>query len=90
VKMLKLNGNDVMRILELQPGPKVGQILDVLLGYVLDDPKKNDKEFLEKEIKKIGKLSEKELSFLAQKARKEREELETKRDEMTKKKYWVT
>jgi len=72
------------------PGPKVGQILDVLLGYVLEEPKKNEKEFLEKEVKKLGKLSERELSSLVQKARKEREELETKRDEMTKKKYWVT
>jgi len=90
VKMLKVSGNDVMRILEIQPGPRVGQILDVLLGYVLEDPKKNEKGFLEKEIKKLGKLSEKELSSLAQEAKKERETLEMKRDEMTKKKYWVT
>jgi len=90
VKMLKVNGNDVMEILKIQPGPRVGQILDVLLGYVLSEPKKNNKEFLEKEIKKLGKLSEKELSSLTQKARKEREKLEMKRDEMTKKKYWVT
>ncbi len=90
VKMLKVSGNDVMEILKIQPGPKVGQILDVLLGYVLEEPKKNQKEFLEKEIKRLGKLSEKELSSLAQKAKKEREKLEMKRDEMTKKKYWVT
>jgi poly(A) polymerase/tRNA nucleotidyltransferase (CCA-adding enzyme) len=90
VKMLKVNGNDVMKILEIPPGPKVGQILDVLLGYVLEDPKKNEKEFLEKEIKKLGKLSEEELKELAQRAKKEREKIEMKRDEMTKKKYWVT
>jgi len=90
VKMLKLNGNDVMKILEIQPGLGVGQILDVLLGYVLEDPRKNNKEFLEKEVKKLGKLPEKELSSLTQKASRERGKLETKRDEMTKKKYWVT
>ena len=90
VGLLKVSGNDVMEILGVGPGPKVGQILDVLLGYVLEEPKKNEKEFLEKEVKKLGKLSERELSSLVQKARKEREELETKRDEMTKKKYWVT
>jgi poly(A) polymerase/tRNA nucleotidyltransferase (CCA-adding enzyme) len=89
VKMLKVSGNDVMKILKIQPGPKVGQILDVLLGYVLLDPPKNKKEFLEKEIKKLGKLTEKELKEIAQEARKEREKLEMKRDEMTKKKYWV-
>jgi len=90
VKMLKVNGNDVMRILNVPPSPQVGQILDVLLGYVLETPEKNKKEFLEKETKKLGKLSDEELKNLAQKARKEREKLEMKRDEMTKKKYWVT
>jgi poly(A) polymerase/tRNA nucleotidyltransferase (CCA-adding enzyme) len=90
VKMLKVNGEDVMRILKIPPGPKVGQVLDILLGYVLEDPKKNEKEFLEKEIEKLGKLSDEKLKELAQKARKEREEIEQKRDEMTKRKYWVT
>ena len=89
VKMLKVSGKDVMEILDTQPGPKIGQILDVLLGYVLESPEKNKKEILEKEIKKLGKLTEKELGSLVQKARKEREKLEIKRDEMTKKKYWV-
>jgi len=90
VKMLKIKGTDVIKILKIQPGPKVGQILDVLLSYVLNEPKKNKKEFLEKEIKKLGKLSDKKLKNLAEKAKKEREKVEIKRDEMTKQKYWVT
>jgi tRNA nucleotidyltransferase (CCA-adding enzyme) len=90
VKMLKVKGENVMRILKIEPGPKIGQILDCLLSYVLEDPKKNKKESLEKEIKKLGKLSKKELNSLSQKAKKEREKIEIKRDEMTKKKYWVT
>jgi len=90
VKRLKVNGNDVMKILEIQPGPKIGQILDILLDHVLEEPEKNNKEFLEKEIEGLGKLPKKELNSLAQKARKEREKIEIKRDEMTKKKYWVT
>jgi len=90
VKMLKVKGSDIIKILDIKPGPKVGQILDILLSYVLEDPKKNKKEFLENEIKKLGKLPEKEISSLAQKAKKERERLEMKRDEMTKQKYWVS
>ena len=89
-KMLKVNGKDVMNILGIGQGPKIGQILDVLLGYVLEDPKKNKKEFLEKEIEKLGKLADEALKKLSQNARKEREKLEIKMDEMTKKKYWVT
>jgi poly(A) polymerase/tRNA nucleotidyltransferase (CCA-adding enzyme) len=90
VKMLKISGNDVMKILGIQPGPKVGQTLDILLGQVLSDPKKNKKEYLEEETKKLGELSEKDLISLSEKGRKEREKLEMKRDEMTKNKYWVT
>jgi len=90
VKMLEVDGHDVMKILGVGQGPKIGQILDVLLGYVLSDPKKNKKAFLEKEIKKLGKMSEKELKAIAQKAQEERKKLEIKKDEMTKKKYWVT
>ncbi len=90
VKTLKVSGKEVIDILKIKPGPKVGQILDVLLGYVLADPKKNKKEFLRKETKRLGKLSEKDLQKLARQAEKEREEIEIKRDEMTKKKYWVT
>lgn len=90
VKMIKVNGEDIMKILKLKPGPKVGQVLDILLSYVLESPKKNEKEFLEKEIKKLGKLSDGKLKKLAEEAKKEREKLEIKRDEMTKKKYWVT
>lgn len=90
VKMLKISGNEVMKILKIQPGPRVGQLLDILLGQVLLDPKRNKKEYLEKEIKKLGELSEKDLISLSEKGRKEREKLEMKRDEMTKNKYWVT
>jgi poly(A) polymerase/tRNA nucleotidyltransferase (CCA-adding enzyme) len=90
VKMIKVNGDDVMKILNIKPGPEVGQVLDILLSYVLENPKKNEKNFLKKEIEKLGKLSEEKLKTLAQKARKAREIIEIKRDEMTKKKYWVT
>jgi poly(A) polymerase/tRNA nucleotidyltransferase (CCA-adding enzyme) len=89
VKMLKVNGHDVMRILKINPGPKVGQILDILLGYVLENPQKNEKEFLEKEIERLGKMPDEKLKNLALLARKEREKIEQKRDEMTKRKYWV-
>ncbi len=90
VKMLKVSGNDVMDILKIKPGFKVGQVLDIILGYVLEDPKKNKQEFLKNKIKKLGKLSEKGLTSLAQKAKKERIDIEMKKDKMTKKKYWVT
>lgn len=89
-KMLKVNGEDIMNMLGIKPSPKVGQILDILLGHVIDDPEKNNKKFLEKEIEKLGKLGDKELKKLTDKAKNSRQEVETKKDEMTKAKYWVT
>jgi len=89
-KMLKINGNDLMSVLNVKPGPKIGQILDVLLGYVLDDPKKNDKELLEKKAKKLIELSDAELQNLAEKSEEDKSQVQTKQDEMTKQKYWVS
>ncbi len=88
-KMLKINGDDLMKILGIEPGPKIGTMLDVLLGEALEDPKKNDKEVLEKRARALGKLSDSDLSELANNAKKEREKIEIKRDEMTKAKYWI-
>jgi poly(A) polymerase/tRNA nucleotidyltransferase (CCA-adding enzyme) len=89
-KMLKINGKDIMDILKIKSGPKIGQILNVLLGFVLEDPKKNDKSFLENEIKKLGELNDKELQKLSEKSETEKMKIEIKKDEMTKAKYWVT
>ena len=90
VKKLNATGDDVMSQLNATPGPKIGHILDILLGYVLNDPKKNSKKWLLGKIKELGKCDIATLEKMSQKARKEREGLEMKRDKMTKKKYWVT
>jgi len=90
VKMLKVRGEDAMEILKIKPGPKIGMVLDVLLGEVLDDPEKNIEKYLKDRIKELGKLSDEHLQAITEKARGGREKLEMKRDEMTKKKYWVS
>ncbi|MCH8741361.1 HD domain-containing protein [Patescibacteria group bacterium] len=90
VKMLKVNGDKVMKILEISPGPKIGQILDILLGEVIEKPERNKKEYLKEKIKDLSNLTDSKLEDLAKKAREERKKLEIKEDEMTKKKYWVT
>lgn len=90
VKTLKVNGGDVMKALKISPGTKIGAILDILLGEVLADPKKNKKTVLMKLVAEVGKMEESGLKKMAEKARKDREDLEVKNDQMTKKKYWVT
>lgn len=88
--MLKVKGDDVMSILGIEPGPRVGWILDALLAAVLQDPKKNEKEVLAQYVRELGNLPEEKLRAISKKAQKERENVETKRDEMTKQKYWIT
>jgi len=79
-----------MEILRIKPGQKIGEILNILLGDVLKEPKNNKKIYLEKKIKELGKISDKELDNLAKIAKEKRNKIVTKRDKMTKKKYWVS
>lgn len=90
VKKLKIKGQDVIDILKIEPGPKVGWILNILLGQILQDPKRNNTRYLKKQIKELSKLSDEDLLEMDKKAKKDILKIETKSDEMTKKKYWIT
>jgi poly(A) polymerase/tRNA nucleotidyltransferase (CCA-adding enzyme) len=88
-KMIKVNGKDIMETLKIVPGPKVGQILEVLLGEILEDPARNDRDYLIARAGELGALDEEKLSCLAAAGKQRRGQVEIKRDEMTKKRYWV-
>ncbi|NQU82351.1 MAG: HD domain-containing protein [Parcubacteria group bacterium] len=88
--MLKISGDEIMKMLDIKPGPKIGHILSYLLSYVLSDPKYNTKEFLTQKVEELGKLPDPELKKLAEKAKKEINQITTKKDTMTKQKYWVS
>ena len=75
-KKLKIHGDDVMRIAKLDPGPKVGYILAILLEDVLDDPAKNTPDYLEKRTLELKNFFEKELKDLSEKAKDRKEEYE--------------
>jgi putative nucleotidyltransferase with HDIG domain len=53
VNDLKVNGNDVMEILKIKPGPKIGEILSELFNEVENQKLENEREALLKKIKKI-------------------------------------
>jgi tRNA nucleotidyltransferase (CCA-adding enzyme) len=46
LKDLAVNGGDLIRELELSPGPRIGQILRALLEIVLDEPNRNTRDIL--------------------------------------------
>lgn len=88
-KMLKLNGSELMELLAIEPGPKVGYILAALLEEVIDDPEKNNKEYLSSRAKELHDLSIEELKKLAESAESKVELVEGEREAELKNKYYV-
>jgi hypothetical protein len=89
VGMLKAKGGDVMKICSMDPGPRVGWILSILLDEVLDDPKKNSKKYLEEKILRLCPLSDKELKSVAMKAEEKKVQLEGEEIDKIKGKHYV-
>lgn len=88
-KMLAVKGDDVMKILDIAPGPKVGKILAVLLEEVLDDPKRNTKDYLEPRVRSLAGLKDEELETLSRAAREKKEEFESGLEDEMKERYHV-
>ena len=76
VGQLAIDGSIMMNELGMKPGPRMGWILHALLEEVLDDPKKNTREYLDKRIGEFEKLSDKDLKALGEKAKETKESLE--------------
>lgn len=51
---LAIDGNDIMKTLNIKPGPKVGEILQKLFEEVDEDLSKNTKEYLLRRIKELS------------------------------------
>lgn len=86
VKMLKINGQDLMQALDIAPGPKIGAILDVLLSETIEDPTINTRETLLERARILIQHDLSQLSILAQ------EKIEEKRnsdDQNIKKRHFV-
>lgn len=86
VKELKIGGADLQKKLGITPGPIFGGILNALLAEVLDDPKKNTREYLLKRAKVLQDKNPEELKKLGEVAT---EEAEKKREDDIKRKYRV-
>ena len=50
---LAIDGNDIMNELKIQPGSKIGEVLQKLFKEVDEDLSRNNKEFLLKRIKEL-------------------------------------
>ena len=89
VGQLTVRGEDVMKICDIKPGPKIGYVLHALLEEVLDDPALNTREHQEERIKELCGLSDEQLKELGEQAKKIKESIEEKEVEKIRKKYFV-
>lgn len=86
VKMLSINGSDIMDLLKIPPSPKVGAILDVLLSEVIEDPRNNIKDDLSARAVELNKL---DLEQLRLKAKDVINEKRDEDNEALKKEFYV-
>lgn len=86
VKMLKLNGDDLMKLLNIPPSPKIGAILEVLLSEVIEEPELNELAVLKKRAKELNEF---ELEELRLKAKEIIAEKKAEDDKLIKKQFKV-
>ncbi len=90
VKMLKVNGDDFIKELKMEPGVKMGYILNILLDEVLDEPKNNVKEKLLERAKSLNKEPLPKLAKLFKMAQAKTREVAEEEFRSIKKKYYVS
>jgi tRNA nucleotidyltransferase/poly(A) polymerase len=89
VGMLKVDGKKIMEILNITPGPKIGQILNALLEEVLEDPNLNTEEYLDKRVVELSKMSDTDLKKLGEEGKKKKEIEEEKEIKKIRGKHYV-
>ncbi len=77
VSKLKIGGNELMKLADLKPGPKIGFILNILLEEVIDNQEKNNSDFLKDRALELNKFSLEELKKLNEQALKAKENAES-------------
>jgi tRNA nucleotidyltransferase (CCA-adding enzyme) len=84
-KMLKINGDEIMKMFSIEPSRRIGLLLESLLQEVLDDPTKNTKKYLKDRVKDLQELTDKKLEVIASKVY----ELKQEKDAKIKAKHWI-
>jgi len=89
VSQLKINGEDLIKDTNIQPGRRMGWILNALLEEVLDDPSKNNKGHLIELAKSLNILGDDELRTLGERGKEKKEKLEEEELEKLHEKHGV-
>ena len=89
VGMLKIDGRKLMDVTREAPGPRVGWILHALLEGVLDDPTRNNEDYLTSKAKELRALSDTKLKELGEGGKEKKQEAEAGVIKDIEKKYFV-
>lgn len=89
VGMLEIDGGEIMKNLDIVPGPRVGHILNALLEEVMDEPERNNSEYLQKRSEELNKMSDEELKKLREQSEERVEKEEEEREREIKRKFKV-
>lgn len=76
VKMLKVDGDQIMKLSGEKPGRRLGLVLHALLEEALEDSSKNTEEYMAKRALELLKLPDSELTKLAESGKKKQAEEE--------------
>ena len=76
VAMLKTDGNRLMNMFHVEPGPRIGWTLNALLEEILDDSSKNTEEYLDKRSVELMNIPDDELKKLGESGKERRETAE--------------
>ena len=76
VGQLAIDGEYMMEVLHVKPGPRMGWILSALLEEVLDDPTKNTESHLSELVHSLDMLGDPELKTLGERGKEKKDKLE--------------
>ena len=76
VAMLKTDGNRLMKMFHVNPGPRIGWTLNALLEEILEDSSKNTEEYLDERAEKFLRMPDDELKKLGESGKDRREAAE--------------
>jgi poly(A) polymerase/tRNA nucleotidyltransferase (CCA-adding enzyme) len=86
LSMLKIDGNTLIQELKIPAGPMIGMILNVLLAEILEDPSKNNLDYLKAQAQILATQDLKDLKI---KAINLIEDKQREQDEIIRKKFFV-
>jgi poly(A) polymerase/tRNA nucleotidyltransferase (CCA-adding enzyme) len=89
VGQLAIDGEYMIKTLNILPGPRMGWILNALLEKVLDSPTKNTKDHLSDLVKSLNILGDAELKTLGERGKDKKNKLEEEEIDKLHKKHGV-